>query len=599
MQTTRLLKLALLCAALSSGTAGAALAAAGQPTKPEEIRAQTLSGAYLAAKAAQVSGDLQSATDFYAQALVLDPSSELLQQDAMFAYLADGRFDEAVGLAARLRDASDAGKVARLALGVHALTVERYEDAIAEFDIVETNDLDKLLLNHLTAWAEFGRGDAPAALERIAGLDDAPWYPVFNDYQGGLIAAAAGRPDEARTMLQRIVGDQTNAQASPETYLAAVDALARVEARTGHKKEAIDAIRNGLMLTPTFDPLIALEADIEAGKPIDAPADTAREGAAETLRTLGQAIKRGDGQQVALLYFHMARALNPNDPSILTALAELAEQAEQLDLAISYYEQVPDNSPYSRMAELQMGLDLWYADRKEEAKTHLRAAIELRPDDIFGYRALANVLSADESYKEAAEVLTKAIELSEPGEVSNWNLYYQRGIAYERQKLWDKAEPDFKTALQLSPEQPQVLNYLGYSWVDMGRNLDEGLDMIRKAVELRPNDGYIIDSLGWAYYRLGRYPEAVEELERAVLITPADPTINDHLGDAYWRVGRQREARFQWDRALKGDPAPAEDVALKIRQKLSNGLDAVAAADAPPPPAASGAPAPAPAAPPQ
>ena len=154
--------------------------------------------------------------------------------------------------------------------------------------------------------------------------------------------------------------------------------------------------------------------------------------------------------------------------------------------------------------------------------------------------------------------------------------YYQRGIAYERLKEWDKAEPNFRKALELSPDQPQVLNYLGYSWVDMNRNLDEGLDLIRKAVELRPNDGYIIDSLGWAYYRLERFDDAVEQLERAVLITPSDPTINDHLGDAYWRVGREREARFQWQRALDGNPAPEDELVAKIEKKLDSGLPSVA-----------------------
>src|SRR5213078_2154909 len=155
-----------------------------------------------------------------------------------------------------------------------------------------------------------------------------------------------------------------------------------------------------------------------------------------------------------------------------------------------------------------------------------------------------------------------------------------RGICNERSKQWASAEGDFKRALELSPEQAHVLNYLGYSWIDQGVNLDEGMRMIRRAVEQRPDDGYIVDSLGWAYYRIHNYDEAVKQLERAVELKPEDPTINDHLGDAYWRVGRVLEARFQWSHARDLKPE-SEDLA-KIESKLKSGLveDTSSAADA-------------------
>jgi Flp pilus assembly protein TadD len=149
-------------------------------------------------------------------------------------------------------------------------------------------------------------------------------------------------------------------------------------------------------------------------------------------------------------------------------------------------------------------------------------------------------------------------------------IYYFRGICYERSKQWPKAEADMKQALELFPDQPLVLNYLGYSWIDQGINLDDGMRMIQRAVDQRADDGYIVDSLGWAYYRIGNYEEAVKHLERAVELKPEDPTINDHLGDGYWKVGRVLEARFQWSHArdLKPDP---EDLA-KIEDKLKSGL---------------------------
>lgn len=577
VQTSRFLTLltatALFAATAAPAAQAAGTAADGVKADSTVAQAQSLSGAYLAAKSAQRDGDLEAATDFFAQALAMDPTSDLLQQDAMFAFLADGRFKDGVDMAAKLRDAPEASKVARMALGIDALSRGNFDAAIAEFDLPNPSDLDSLLVGQLIAWSELGAGRIDAALSRLDNLDGAPWFAIFNDYQKGLIADVAGRTDVARAALRKVVDDQESARTSPDAYLAATEALARLETRASNTDAALQAIEAGLKLVPTYDPLLHLKGRVEKGETIEPAVATVQEGAAETLYILGQAINRGDGQQVALLYFQLARALAPRNPALLTALAGIAERSERLDLAISYYREIPENSAYRRTAELQIGLDLWYAERKDEAKAHLTRAVRDYPDDIKAYTALADVLAADKDYAKAAEALNKAIALSEPGQTANWNLYYQRGIAFERTKQWDKAEADFKTALVLSPNQPQVLNYLGYSWVDMNENLKEGLDMIKKAVELRPNDGYIIDSLGWAYFRLGRFEEAVEQLERAVLITPMDPTINDHLGDAYWRVGRTREARFQWERALVGEPKPEQDAAMTIRAKLARGLD--------------------------
>ncbi|WP_273504361.1 tetratricopeptide repeat protein [Fulvimarina manganoxydans] len=547
---------------------------AGKPGIPPVV-AQSLSGAYLAAKQAQQTGELESAARFYDQALRLDRESEILRQDAMLAYLAAGRFQDAADLAAELRDSPTSGKIARITLGIDSLNKGLWDAAIEEFDIVDPSDLDALLLGEMTAWAEIGAGRVDAALARIDALDQVPWYETFNLYQKGLQALVAGRDEVARGTLRTLVDRTDLARTSPDAYLGGVDALARLEARAGDKEAALAALDKGLELASSYDPLLQLKSRIESGETIEPAVSGVKEGAAEALYVLGQTINRGDGQDVALLYFQLARTLAPRNPALLTALAGIAERTEQFDQAIAYYRAIPEDSAYRRTADLQIGLDYWYAERKDEAKQHLKRAVEAYPDDIQAHTALADVLAADKDFAGVVKALDKAIALAEPIDDRDWNLFYQRGIAYERQGEWDQAEADFKKALELSPDQPQVLNYLGYSWVDMGRNLEEGLEMIRKAVELRPNDGYIIDSLGWAYYRLGRYEDAVEELERAVLITPIDPTINDHLGDAYWHVGREREARFQWERALKGDPEPDAEQVEKIKAKLEGGLNAV------------------------
>jgi len=242
-----------------------------------------------------------------------------------------------------------------------------------------------------------------------------------------------------------------------------------------------------------------------------------------------------------------------------------------MDRAIEFYQKVPADSPMRRISELQLGLALAQGGKVDEARKHLQQLIASDPKDIRSYLAYGSVLSDAKDYPAMADNYDKAVEAigSLPGR-ADWTVFFQRGIAYERLKKWDQAEPNFRKALELNPDQPQVLNYLGYSWIDMNKNLDEGLTMIKKAVDLRPDDGYIIDSLGWAYYRLNRFDDAVGELEKAAEIKAGDATINDHLGDAYWHVGRKLEAVYQWNRALNSQPEEAE--IPKIKDKIANGL---------------------------
>ena len=278
-------------------------------------------------------------------------------------------------------------------------------------------------------------------------------------------------------------------------------------------------------------------------------------------------------------------SMTVNPPLIVLAMAllslgDLYEDLKKPDLAIKAYERVPATSSLSRNAEIQMAVDLDALDRTDDAKQRLQHVIAQRPKDSEAIIELGNIQRARKDFAGCADTYSKAIDTVPNPEKSNWVVFYFRGICYERSHQWPAAEADMKKALDLFPEQPLVLNYLGYSWVDQGVHLDQGMDMIRRAVEQRPDDGYIVDSLGWAYFRTGNYDEAVKNLERAVELKPEDPTINDHLGDAYWRVGRMLEAHFQWSHAKDLKPEP-EDLP-KIEAKLQNGLpsDTSSSADA-------------------
>ncbi|MDE1973399.1 MAG: tetratricopeptide repeat protein, partial [Hyphomicrobiales bacterium] len=267
-------------------------------------------------------------------------------------------------------------------------------------------------------------------------------------------------------------------------------------------------------------------------------------------------------------------------PLALLSLADLYESLKKPELAIKAYERIPQSSPLHRNAAIQMATDLDALDRGDEAEKHLIALVKEFPDDQEAIMALGNVQRGHKKFAECADTYSKGVKALGTPEKSNWVLFYFRGICYERSHKWPESEADLKKALELFPDQPQVLNYLGYSWIDQGTNLDDGMSMIRRAVEQRPDDGYIVDSLGWANFRIHNYDEAVKDLERAIELKPEDPTINDHLGDAYWRVGRVLEAHFQWSHAKDAKPDP-EDLP-KIEEKLRVGLpnDTSSAADA-------------------
>ena len=258
----------------------------------------------------------------------------------------------------------------------------------------------------------------------------------------------------------------------------------------------------------------------------------------------------------------------------MLALADLYEAMKKPELAIKVYERVPANSPLKRNAEIQLATNLDTLERTDEAKKHLDKLIATKPDDLEAILALGNIMRERKQYAGCADAYGKAVALQPNPTRANWTTYYFRGICFERDKQWAKAEADMKKALELYPEQPHVLNYLGYSWIDQGVHLDDGMSMIKRSVEQRPDDGYIVDSLGWAYYRLGNYDEAVKNLERAVELKPVDPTINDHLGDVYWKVDRVLEAKFQWSHAR--DLKPDTDELKTIEDKLKNGLAATA-----------------------
>ncbi|KPF45696.1 tetratricopeptide repeat protein [Rhizobium sp. AAP43] len=551
-----------------------AAAAAGKTEEAESFdltAVDSFAGAYLAARTAEADRDYGNAVRFYRKALELAPNELELQQRLMITLLMNGEFDEGAKIARTLEKDPAVERVTSVTLAFQAIRDGDYDDALTSLKYQGPNDLDRLMNQLLVAWANFGNGKSKEALALVKDLDGPGWYDIFRNYNLGIMAAAAGDIDTARSALTDTITDRNGGATAPDTFARAVMALATLEAGAGNKQKALDALSAGDEMITNYAPFNALRQAIEAGKTVEPAVKTAAQGAAGVLFSIGGALNREGAEDTVMLYLQLSRALDKDAADTLILLGGIAEKAEQPEKAIAFYRDVPAASPMRRISELQLGLTLALTGKVDEARKHLQALIASDPQDIRSYLAYGSVLSDAKDYAAMAENYDRAVEIIGARPVRNhWSVFFQRGIAYERLKKWDKAEPDFNKALELNPEQPQVLNYLGYSWVDMNRNLQQGLEMIKKAVELRPDDGYIVDSLGWAYYRLGRFDEAVVELERAIELKAGDATINDHLGDAYWRVGRKLEATYQWKRALASEPEETE--VPKIQAKIDKGL---------------------------
>src|SRR5215813_1964655 len=533
------------------------------PTR-NDLKSLTTSGSYLAARHASVERDAASAAEFYRSALRADPKNNELLDRAFISSVADGDIDEAVKLAQQILTSDKSNRVARLVVGVQALKQKKYAAAQLNINQSVRGPITDLVATLLSAWAAYGAGDAKTAVAAIDKLTGPDWYPIFKDLHAGMILELAGKEKEAGARFERVYK-------LDDSMLRITEAYAHWLTRNKDEAKAVS-------IYEAFDKKLARHPLVQeglrearSGKKLPPLVDSAQAGAAEALYGIGATLIRRGGEDLALVYLQLALYLQPTHPMALLSLADLYESVKKPQMAIKVYERVPASSPLKRNAQIQLATNLDAVDRSDEAIKTLKDVIDQAPKDVEAIMALGNIERGRKKFTDCAVTYSKGIDaMPATAEKNAWVTYYYRGICEERSKQWTKAEADMRKALELQPEQPHVLNYLGYSWIDQGVNLDEGMKMIKRAVDQRPDDGYIVDSLGWAYYRIGNYEDAVKHLERAIDLKPEDRTINDHLGDAYWRVGRTLEAKFQWAHARDLKPEP-EDLP-KITAKIENGL---------------------------
>jgi tetratricopeptide (TPR) repeat protein len=538
----------------------------------------TTSGSYLAARHASIERDAGAAAAFYLAALRADPKNSELLDRAFISAVAEGDIEEAVKLADRVLANDKGNRIAHLVLGIRALKQKQYAAAQKNINQSVRGPITDLVATLLSGWAAFGAGDAKTAVANVDKLTGPEWYPIFKDLHTGMMLELAGKQKEAGDRLER-------AYKLDDGALRLADEYARWTSRNKDAASA-KALYQAFDVKVPRNPLVQEGLrETAAGKKLPPLVDSAQAGAAEALYGIGASLVRRGGEDLALVYLQLALYLAPSHPLALLSLGDLYESVKKPELAIKVYERVPASSPLKRNAQIQLANNLDAVDRSDEGIKILKPLVaSSETKDLDAIEALGNIERGRKKFADCANTYSQGVDALPSGEKNNWVWFYFRGICFERSKQWPKAEADLQKALELQPDQPHVMNYLGYSWVDQGTKLDQGMAMIRRAVDQRPDDGYIVDSLGWAYYRIGNYAEAVKNLERAIDLKPEDPTINDHLGDAYWRVGRKLEARFQWShsRDLKPEPDELPKIEAKIKDGLSDDKPPAAASAADP-----------------
>ena len=537
-----------------------------------------LAGSYLAARQAAFDSDYSAAARYFTRALARDPGNPKLLEDATLSQLAIGDLPRAVPTARKMEADGLTSQIAQMVLVADEVENGSYDALLSRLD--EDRGVGPLVDGLLRGWAHLGAGAAKDALAAFDTLAAERGLSGFALYHKALALAVVGDFEGA----EAIFADDG---AGPlQMTRRATIARMQVLSQLGRNDEALTLLTT--LFGPDLDPALRNMRDrMEAGETLRFDFVTSpKDGVAEVFFTVAAALSNEAGADYTLIYSRVAEYLRPDHTDALLLSAQMLENLDRFELAVDTYKRLPRTDPSYHAAELGRAEALRRAGKTDAAVEVLEQLAETHGDLPIVHMTLGDMMRQVKDYEAAVGAYTRALELfGEPGP-DQWFIFYARAISHERQDEWPEAEADFRRALELNPEQPQVLNYLGYSLVEKQQKLDEALDMIERAVAARPDSGYIVDSLGWVLYRLGRYEEAVGHMERAAELMPTDPVVNDHLGDVYWAVGRTLEARFQWKRALSfyGTAETSDDVDPdRIRRKLEVGLDQVLEEEGAPP----------------
>lgn len=522
-----------------------------------------LAGSILSSRFAAQHRDVNEASHYMRESLKRDPDNRSLQQEAMRAHVVAGEMEEAAKIAQLIKTYSPEDPLVATVLMIDAYKRANYVEAKQYLAQPMNKGLFGIVRPVLQQWLLVAEGGLKAPVNLQSSIDKAGFFAPFLHYHSALINDTLGFADIAE---QHYVKSSANAALTPYRV---IEAYANFHARRGDFDKA-------KALFDTYakeNPQSNLMPDDRAWKEGIVPPPlvaNATEGMAELFFATASILFGEELTTESFIYLRLALALRPDLPPAQLMLANLYEANGEYEEAIRIYDAIKPGTVFYKRALIRRAVNLEALGKVDEAISELEALSERFQTDETALITLGDIFREQGKYEDAVGAYGQAISRMQPVTSEDWPLFYARGIAYERAGMWNAAEQDFNEALKLEPNQPDVLNYLGYSWLVMGKRTDKAKDYIEQALSARPDDPHILDSMGWAYFLSGEYEEAVGFLERAAELMPQDATVNDHLGDAYWRVGRKTEAEFQWKRALTFKPSKED--AKRIRLKLANGL---------------------------
>jgi tetratricopeptide (TPR) repeat protein len=537
-----------------------------QPPQSVQVAAppaETAYGMFLAGQGALNDGRSQDAVRFFDAARTQPGADEMVSEKAFTAALLSGDIARAAALAPSGEDASEAAKrMGALVRGVEFMSEDKGKQAYAQLTSGEVAFPHKGAAALLAPWAAAMAGDVEGSLVRPEGRGDKV-VDYFGQVGRGLLFERARRYDEAETDLKAAATGDTPSEVAVLAYGAFLE-------RRGRRLDAV-ALYEAALGEGQSDDVAAAKARAAAGKPAP-PLPTLRQGAAQAMLAPTASMVAAKQSQIALAYLRLLLRLDPERDDAWVMVGDLMQVGGDNDAARQAYAYVRPGSTDYVAAQGKLA---WTYEEADDHETALKIARAAASSGAFEARlTLADLLRANEKYAESAEIISDLIKQSP---APDWRLYFGRAVSLEKLGRWPEAEADLQAALKLRPDEPELLNYLGYSWIDRGVRLNEALAMVEKAVGANPRSGAMVDSLGWAYFKLGDYKKAVERLEQAVELDAGDPEVNDHLGDAYWKVGRRDEALFQWRRVLTLAPDPKIRASVEAKLASPLGPDGAAA----------------------
>ncbi|WP_438992825.1 tetratricopeptide repeat protein [Pseudemcibacter sp.] len=520
-------------------------------------------GEYLTGRHALFNHQYDVAADNYLEAIKQDPENIELMQFSLSVFIAAGRFEDAFFVNEKLKEMAAQNEVSNILDFFNKTKNKSYIEALIDIDELSSTGIMNLIKPFFRAWIDAAEGSTSEIDAVVNSFEEENNFNFFNFFQAGLIYEYLEDFEKAESFYAQALNERGLLN------LRAVEAYGKILKKNGKTEKAISILEDYIDQAPANEQLKATLIEVRNDEQFEPFVSSLDEGFAEIFYTVSTILMQDNVKSIATNFLQYAAFFKPEFPLVHFLQAQIFESDQYYRGAQNEFDKIKTDSPLYFQSKLQRA---WLYNDMDRPEGTIAALLKLEkeyPDNREVLNSIAEFYRMNERFAEAIPAYSKVIDNIEEENVRDWIIYYTRGIVFDQEKRWAEAEMDFKKALEIRPEQPMVLNYLAYSWVDRGLNYVEAKKMLIRAVELRPNDGYIVDSLGWALYKMGDYEEAVPVLERAAQLETQDWAINDHLGDAYWTVGRKNEARFQWRHALS--LSPDEDKIDLIKSKIKDG----------------------------